>query len=274
MTWQGIQISQEGRPIDRAPDYQKTLDSRWRFLEIAYEFEYEFTRAESGGDHLWVQKILDHDLGFHPAFTHRWISDTSSHRSQGNRNVIATKDAIYIQDLFLSGDSTAAFTRKGYLRVFACGILLPYQAPLEFIVPGKSSVGVPRMSVRTLKDGRKNINSHDMADFSQDSGRAKSLAIQLTGAYDRNPLDGLVTVTHNIGYPPTYFMSPYVTAADYATISAFPSPLVGEDWVYPMDAGPFSLTQATNTQLVINAGAIFTKRLGILITKEPAELAV
>ena len=39
----GVQISQQGIDVSRAADYQKVLDSNWKFLDIAVEKDVDAT---------------------------------------------------------------------------------------------------------------------------------------------------------------------------------------------------------------------------------------
>ena len=50
----GIMISQEGVPVERAADYQKVLDSRWRFMEVAQEIDIKVDIPAAPSAGLWA----------------------------------------------------------------------------------------------------------------------------------------------------------------------------------------------------------------------------
>lgn len=71
----GITITQEGVPVDRAADYQKVLDSRWRFMEVEHEVDLTidipaYSTSVSGAQRV---QIMTHQLPFVPAFHGSWL---------------------------------------------------------------------------------------------------------------------------------------------------------------------------------------------------------
>ena len=65
----GVQISQQGVSIERAADYQKVLDSNWKFLDIAFEVDIDVKigmGARPNG--YYLVELFNHGLGYIPAF--------------------------------------------------------------------------------------------------------------------------------------------------------------------------------------------------------------
>lgn len=271
----GMIFTQQGVPVQLAADYQKVLDTRWRFLDIELEQEVGFTRAESGSSHYWVQKLCTHNLGYLPAFTYRQISlNTGSlNLLEFTPTIIATKNAIYLRNLFVSGDSTDAIILKAYVRVFACDILKTYQAPKELATP-TSKPAYPKSGIKILKNGG-NINSEELSDYAINT-LGKALAIQQTGLAESNAATSFIlTITHGLGYPPTYFLARYETAAEFQQTTVFANPLPGEDYIQAMDVASGANVFADSNQIKIKGSqSILGGKFGFIITKEPVELAI
>ena len=270
MSEAGMIFAQEGVSVQRAADYQKVMDSRWKFLDIQMEQEVVISHADSGSTHWWVEKLMDHNLGYLPAFTFRQIS-LNGPRSA---TIIATKRSIYARSLFVSGDPTTPIILKGYVRVFACDILKPYAAPVDFFVP-TAAPSYPSVGIKMLVRPGGNIRSNEMSDFAIHT-KAKALAIQQTGMSEATVANsGTLTITHGMGYPPTYFLARYETAADFKASTVFNNPLPNDDYLYAMDVASGAHVTANTTQVIVKgAQAALLGKFAYLITKEPAELAV
>ena len=133
MSKSGIQISQEGIPLRRAADYQKILDDRWPFLDIAVEQEFILSKSSfPSATGFWVERVLEHNLGYLPAFTYRNLSYSDNlGGSSSSVEIVATKTAIYVRDLWISGTPMTRLDMSGFLRVFACDITKEFEAPIS-----------------------------------------------------------------------------------------------------------------------------------------------
>lgn len=270
----GIIVTQQGVDVRIAADYQKVMDTRWRFLDIALEQEFTVSHADSGGTHYWIEKICDHGLGYLPAFYFRTISIDYGGLNPGfyNGEIIATKSAVYWRNLYVSGDPTAPIKLKLFVRVFACDISTEYQAPINFIVPA-SPVQEPDIGIKVLK-GTGDIRSTELSNFSIDS-QGKALAIQQTGTRSANAGTSFtLTIVHGMGYPPTYFLAPLQSVADFKAHTSFANPL-NEPIIRPMTIAPIAKVFSTSTTLsATGVQSALSGDFAFLITKEPTELAV
>lgn len=270
----GIIVTQQGTPVDTAADYQKVIDTRWRFLDIEIEQEFTISHADSGSTHWWVEKICDHKLGYLPGFYTRTISINYNGYDPTlfNASIVATKDSVYWRGLYVSGDPTTPVTIKILLRLFALDITTPYQAPIDFFVPG-APINEPDVGVKILAN-QGDINSPELSNFSVNT-LGKAFAIQQTGtatAISTTPFS--LTITHNMGYPPTYFVAQTQSLAEFKAHTVFANPLP-DPVINALTIFPIAKVQATTTQLIMfGVQAIITGTYAFLITKEPAELAV
>lgn len=270
----GIIVTQQGIPVATAADYQKVIDTRWTFLDIEIEQEFTLSHADSGSSHYWVEKICDHKLGYRPAFYYRTLSLDLGGLSSGlyNADIVATKDAVYWRNLYVSGDPTTPIKLKIFLRLFACDITTTYQAPVDFFVPG-APINEPDVGVKILAN-QGDITSGELSNFSVDT-LGKAFAIQQTGlatALTTTPFT--LTITHNMGYPPTYFIAPTQSLAEFDAHTIFSNPL-SDPVIYAITTLPVARVSATTTQLVLTGvQSVLAGTYAFLITKEPSELAV
>lgn len=186
----GLEFSQEGIPIQRAADYQKVLDDRWPFLDIAFEQEIpiEYEIKANATSYAWSLLIYEHNLGFLPGFTYRLL-EGSFFDSFGSRAVwvVSTAKGIYLRGEYFGGDPASKLVMRLFIRCFAVDMLTPFKSPVEH--------GVPRVRTKSRKYGVKflkprlnpeRFEGDEMSDFSIHND-AKALAVQQIGQLDLNP---------------------------------------------------------------------------------------
>lgn len=148
----GIQVSQRGIPIDRAADYQKVLDSRWRFMEVALEIDTTITVPEAPlltYNSFQRVNIAKHNLTnkgkpFVPAFHASWLPDPDYPLEEGsNQYDVYPTAALYIDDQYLyfyranyaggnlSGNPYPAVDIKVKAKIYNLPILEEYLAIQE-----------------------------------------------------------------------------------------------------------------------------------------------
>lgn len=269
----GLQISQEGIPINRAADYQKVLDDRWPFLDIVIERDIDVTKADwPAASGYWTVEVLRHDLGYLPAFKFREYTNLLS-STYSDKVIIATKTSIYIRGLFILGDPTTAIRIQGKLRVFACPVAEEFSAPINHYEP-RPKKDAYDYGVKILKHGSR-IRSKDASDFSLNTD-AKALSIQQTGVVMPD-VDGHLIITHNMGYPPT-FMIAYLERYS-AWSSGYANPLPEQDCIHPLNnrteyGSTIAKSNVTTATLdLAGAQAALTRSHAYLIIKDPVEVA-
>lgn len=277
MTEYGVQISQEGVPIGRGGDFQKVIDHRWPYLDIALEKRDAFVRTGFGPTQgYWLVEIAEHNLGYIPAVRFRELS-FSSNPSGGppdydiiRPKVVATKNKVYLRGLWTSGFATYTTMELSYsLTVFACDITTNVQYPIETPAPApRSSAGKYGIKVLDYDQVGIDMRSTEMSHYALNSN-AKALAIQQTGLYQTNAAEGYaVIVNHGLVYPPTYLIARYEDPSDW--VSAYPNPLPGDDYIYPLNDDLIGVSSNSGTTLTIaGAQAAIIGKFAYVILKDP-----
>lgn len=193
----GITISQEGISVDRALDSQKVLDSRWRYLEIAFEKELVLPSGMTDASGKTVD-VFQHNLGFLPAFdcydvtTGAYINDRGSGAIQSDENKIflSTNGGSFLSPLS---------NHKVMLRIYNVSIFQEYEALIKQTLPTASSF-VNKTGIK-VSDGSSDFDTSELRRFPLTTS-AKALAIQKTGT---TVFKGVhATISHGLGSPPIF----------------------------------------------------------------------
>lgn len=238
----GIEVVQANTNIVGAADYQKTLDSRWEFLEISQEMVCNFSGSEAFGS-----KLLDHNLGFLPGFT------VTGAFNSNNITLFADTNSVYIS-------STSA--GQYFVRIYNLDISSEYKAPNRQIINTIPADKADTIGIKVLKDGAGNINSEDVGDFSFLTN-ARNIGIQMHGTRATNASGHLVFV-HDAGYPPTYFVARIQTNIG---ATAFPPR------IFPMNQAFGFATANASTIDIRGAQTVLSGNYAVLVLKDPVEVA-
>lgn len=270
----GVKVSQQGIDISRAADYQKVLDSDWKFLDIYDEIDvditFDFSTQPTG---FYLLPLYIHSLNYVAGF--EFFPSTQSKTTAGfmtmDKNTIlqylrGDKRGIY----FLINPSLTAGRLVGKLRVFTINILEEYTAPTVYKFT--TAVQPPgRYGAKFIDkhQGVGNIDSEDMEPFTLNT-RGKQISIHKHGLVMAN---GTVVVKHDIGYPPSYLICKVDSAAEWSSFYARPN--------YDSDlvAGPllssFYLAQQLDKDTLSFRGVQVTLSgyYAFVILKDPMEIA-
>lgn len=128
----GVTFTQTGVPVALSSDYQKVIDSRWIFMEIANEGDiaYSFSGA-AGSLHYERIVIYRHNLGYMPAFESTIDLNGADPFDAGSPGVFADENTIFLRRI-ISG-ATIGCNVTGYYRLYALPILNDYEAPVELV---------------------------------------------------------------------------------------------------------------------------------------------
>ncbi len=201
----GAKVSQLGLDVNTASDSQLLFNSSWPTLKIAYQGRCDI-------DSLTSQVIVQHDLGYVPAFMIYRVSGTSSkfdsygtvyNGSGGGQLAASTTQLKFFSYGFGSG--TVSF----YYYVFAQPIDTNYTAAVNQAnanVTGLISDIDRDYGIKATIDGA-DVSSVDLRDFAIHSGTVSPSVHQIyTGACTST---GIVTgaakaliATHTLGYEP------------------------------------------------------------------------
>lgn len=232
----GITISEGNVDVKLATDYQKVLDSRWLFLETGFE-----TIFTVPGD-LATYKILDHNLGYLPAFTYKFINTTNTDANFSNVTIYADTQSIYASSL---GNET------GFVRVFACDITTEYNSPSvqQFT---DATTKRSKYGVKVTRNNSANIKSHNPSDFTLNTN-TKAMSIHMHGK--RTAQGSVLTIYTDIPYPPSFFVAQITNGK-----------------IYPMNS-PQLASYTTGILTIAGAQAPLTGDYGVLLLKDPAQVA-
>lgn len=273
----GVEISQSGVPLDRAADYQKNLDDRWPYLDIALEIDIDITKSDWAVG-AWVLKVADHNLGYVPMYTFRPDDPSiyaTDYRLYPGR-MYATKKSFYIYGWWLSFDSTTPIRIKGKLRVFSADCTKGFVARADSISPYGVSPKTD-YGVKILKNnsGGRRINNGELSRFSINT-TAKALAIHKLGLQLVDDQSSTTDkIYHDIGYPPTYLFSRYFYNGAPAVTAQHWDLMENPDAVTnPINVSLFFRVEATTTYLKLKGvQSTFNGYLAYIIVKDPAEVA-
>lgn len=143
----GIVLSQEGIDVNNAPDYQRVLDTRWKYLEVVETLDVKMVVPAVPANSTVVTKIRRNPMGYVPFFT------DSAQRSFGNASrafVYADESDFYIKrQAFAAGIDSATLNFK--INIFNLDAYEVYEAPNTRTTDrsGRSNIGVQAMISRS-----------------------------------------------------------------------------------------------------------------------------
>lgn len=267
----GVKISQQGIDISRAADYQKVLDSDWKFLDIFQEIDIDITFSFVGRPTgTYLVPLIIHALGHVAGY--EFFASVSTAAGGGFTNARNVKSYIFGDDVGVyfqtyGGDSGRI---KGKLRVYTINILEEYQAPTVYTIsaaiqpPGKYGA-----KFLDLNRGIGNIEDENMEPFTLNT-RGKQISIHKHGVATGS---GNLEVTHNIGYPPSYMIAKITQASTLG--SNFPDlKYSGTQVVSPLTTS-FYLARPLNAN-TMRFNGVQTGLFGeyaYVILKDPMEIA-
>lgn len=258
----GVVFTQQGVAVAHSSDYQKVIDSRWRFMEIEREDDISIILPANNGvdsSRRYYEKtvVYRHNLGFFPAFEAN-VSDASV------VGIFADKNTIFLRRLITtSGDVQR--TVIGSFRLYNLPILEDYEAPKEVV----SGASAPKTTfgIKFVDGSVPNVSPADngVQGFSVDTTK-KILSVHKSGPKTFTETDN--TITHGVGYPPTYLLAP--VNKDEIT-----SGLGTDTYMEPLVLGvPDAIVRADSKNLTFRGvQAVFTGDYGYIILKDPTEIA-
>lgn len=276
----GIQIAQQGVPIDDAADYQLVLDSRWPLLEIYIEKEIDVTLPvppnspdTSAFAMYYTYELLTHDLGFPPAWEFYVDPDVPLSDPVTFDSVIirVTNKRVFVERLVFLDGSTGApsspsdttFHVKGKVLIYKNNILNEYQST-AFTPEGRGIQERNRYGVKVLTEetAATAMSDDDYRNFALNT-EAKAMGIHKTGLTVANAAtSNIATIQHGLGYLPTFMIYQYIADPDYGVLSGG----IEE----PRLEGVRADTRATNTTLTFRGvQAALVGTYAYLIFKDP-----
>ena len=181
----GIASSQEGVPVATAADYQKVLDSRFKYLEVESEFDVNIELPPLAvGRAIYDIPIFTHNLNFLPAYESSAVVTAGTMDYGFTPTMLSNKTGIFIRRQE-SYNPTSAQTFKGSVRIYNLAILESYQAAKDN--PTLVAGPVSTYGVRSLDGTVPNLGPTDKSSvgYSIDT-KKKILAVHHTGLISIN----------------------------------------------------------------------------------------
>lgn len=251
----GIRITQEGVNVRRAADYQEVLDDRWPFLE--FEFVGEVRAVDTVTNQHKFVPLYTHTLGFVPAFLILIKSATPSDTSL--TRIYAVEDKIGVEVNSIGFTTNLDLTV--WIAVLKRNITTTYVSPSKQIVPAPY-VGPQKHGVKVVARGG-DIRSSRKIEFSLNTN-AKSLAVHMHGVAAVNG-SGLLVLTHDVGYPPTYFIAQYANNSGALYTS---TPVMNG-----LNTLPTKAVSTTITTTIRGGQSTLAGNFAYLILKDPVDVA-
>jgi hypothetical protein len=212
----GIIISQSGVSVETAADYKKSLDSRWRVLEVEYYGSVDITVPSilpnsTTQSEQFNQKIIlfTHGLGFYPLFeiSSELIagtpSDVQTDSDEYQVVVYADEQCIYFFPFYQWDYGQNQVTFRFNYRIYNLDITNQYIATTGTFLGDSTSDS--KFGVRIVDDsGLGNANQDSLLGLSLDTTK-KILGIQAVINQAISSY-GFTYVKHYAGYPPTYLV--------------------------------------------------------------------
>ena len=277
----GISIAYRGTDIRFASDYAKSIDSRWKFMEVAFEdvktinlpYIAPGVFGVVGFEQSFV--VVEHNLGFFPFFECNVAitQGTPAFSQSGSQGmpfrVYSDKNKLYVFPSYQGDYGQAAVQLTVTYRVYNINIDEEYKAP-PYGQPaanaGNSSTGVK------ILDGTQpiDVTSKSVEGFSVDT-TMKTLSIH---SIHTQYIDNTnYTIDHDVGYPPTYLICEKANQPfkDYGAGFDIPH----RYWT--LSSGriePFARFEASGNFIKIRGvQSVFQGTYCFVILKDPAEIA-
>ena len=203
----GIKVSRTGYDVNTASDKQLAFSSEWPLLPIEAEGDITIN-VPGGGAGIVTQTLYTHNLGYEPVFY--------AHRVSGG---FCSLSYFRCDDekVWFSGYVSANINIKW--KVFRRPIKTNYEASNINLSDATPGVVDDDYGILVSLPG-KSVESTDKRDFGIRSD-CRQLMIHKSG-YTPSKVQG-VTVTHNLGYKPMYFIyqEDNSNAGEYFFVTAF-----------------------------------------------------
>lgn len=277
----GAVFAQDGVDVRNAADYQRVLDSRWRFMEVEYDVSFNIGLPAVAGvatvaDRYFEKTLVyTHALGKIPFFETDAVSSIGTLQQldfgfwSSTVGIYADADTVFLRRLISTGGAVAE-TISGRLRVYNLPILEAYAAPKTFIQSGSSPEA--NTGIQFLEEsGGVSLGDASSIGFSIDT-RKKILSVhrhgQVTLSDSLTPPAGVTdAIFHDVGYPPTFLLA-QTNIVDPLAVDYDPLIYIGPNMNYI----PAKISSDTSYLHFKGIQASFGGTFGYIILKDPVEL--
>lgn len=203
----GIAISYDGIDIRKASDYQRTIDTRWKTMNIVMSRRYVNNDIQNGPQ---ITKLFDHNLGYLPAFDAPYFNsryEVGSTISGAYAFVADTKSIYFVKYSNTSTPSANPYKIDGYINVYDLNIEEEYESPTKGL---EGSTGNSTNGIKIVGNGdfaTRTVNDQGAYKFSITSeGKAFGInkvgTAEITNANPMSAINGSTTIPNDLPYPP------------------------------------------------------------------------
>lgn len=276
----GVVLTQSGTPVQFASDYQRVVDTRWKTMSIVATapFQMNGIRGDVG-----AIKILDHNLGYLPAFEAPFFNTRYEVQMSGSsafRFIADTKSIYFIarNDLL---PIIYNYAIDGYINVYDLNIDEGYTSKTEGLLSSPSETDMGIKIIGNDEFAAKRVNSSRASGFSMTSeskalGVAEVADVTLSGFVPGGWATG--TIDHDLGYLPLVKLidpEPFqFTPTDFQPVNPFSRPSNDTRFCGPMTLGFSSDNIMVTAQFQrLELQASVNKTFRYVLFREPTEIA-
>ncbi len=261
-----LKITQRGTDIERAADYQTVLDSRWPLLEIWQEKQIDVTFIPVAVNGTFdTQLLFSHDIGSLPGwefYQDTSVVDAAYASALSDYGIVVTKDAVYAENFWVTGDPTVRYRLKGMLRLYLTDFTNTYKADTLTIAPEPTKHGDGSgLKIVEQNTVGASMRKSDYINFSLNTD-AKAMSIHMMGSQAPDGTTHYVDLTHGLGYLPT-FMAWQISLGVSPTLST-------KQIITAVDVASFA---NTTTLSLRGVQSTLTNTVAYLILKDPLVIA-
>lgn len=271
----GATFSQSATPIDRAPDYQRILDTRWKTMSIVATMQYDNADYQFGPK---IVKLLDHNLGYLPAFEAPFFNTRYEVQSTaaGSYAFVADRTSIY----FVKGHdpaTTSLYAIHGNINVYDLNIEEDFDSKSKGTITPSTKTSMGMKIIGNDEYAAKNVGDKGALGYavtteSKAFGIVKVDEVTITGATFIAP--STATIDHDLQYPPLIKL----ITTDPLQLSS-PFPFLPRPSTSPVFCGPMGIgftannlsVKAETNRLIVQSSTNGTYRY--VIFREPTEIA-
>jgi len=268
----GVAIAQSGTPIARASDYQRVIDTRWKTMSVVATqkiyIEDAFVKDQT-------IKLLDHNLGYLPAFEAPFYNTRFEVQSSQSGSYLFVADRTSIYLILTQGPGVGyEYTINGYITVYDLNMEEDYEGGDRGLL---GSVGRSDRGIKLIGNGQyaaRDVRDSDPIGFSVTTD-AKAIGIdkvgtaQITGGVPFT-VQGRGVIRHNLAYPPLVKVAIRYTPAQLLIFgNLIPAPSPSTAFIGPLDLPAGAIVEPQAVVLP----SYFDETYRYVIFKEPTEIA-
>lgn len=274
----GVAFAQSGTPVARASDYQRTIDSRWKTVSLVATAPLNipniFTMTSE------ITKILDHNLGYLPAFEGPFFNTRYEVQSSffGSYIFVADRKSVYLINTVANNSAFGPADARsiiGAINVYDINMEEDYSSMPKGVPSGSIDSHHGIKIIGNDEYAAKNVQDSSALGFSTTTD-AKAMGIYKVASVSipAPPQFGTseAIVAHELGYPPLIKFADMTPLFRNQFIN-YPAPSNSDAFIGALSLGNLGLrVRAKTNQIVVESSV--GKEYRYVLFREPTEVAV